>query len=126
MQLFSKLLRLRCTREFERVFSARAAVADEFLIVFILPNNLQVSRLGLSVSRKVGNSVVRNRWKRLIREAFRKNCRSFPQCIDLIVLPQRKAQPPNGKKIEFSFKKLITRAFKRISTNRPSGNTETT
>lgn len=120
MQSFSKVLRLRCTREFERVFGAKAAVADELLIVFILPNNLQVSRLGLSVSRKVGNSVVRNHWKRLIREAFRKNYESFPQCVDLVVLPQRKAKISDGNKIETSFKKLITRAFKRITVNRSS------
>jgi ribonuclease P protein component len=114
VQLFQKNLRLRNTVEFERVYNARLAVSDELLIVFVLPNNLQVSRLGLSVSRKVGNAVVRNRWKRLIREAFRKNCVSFKRCIDLVVLPQRNANLVGGQKIESSFNKLISRAVRRI------------
>lgn len=115
LQLFPNTLRLRNSREFERVFNAKIAVADELLIVFVLPNDLPFSRLGLSVSRKVGNAVVRNRWKRLIREAFRKNYESFQRRFDLIVLPQRKAKLVGGQKIENSFKKLVAKAIKRIS-----------
>jgi ribonuclease P protein component len=107
-------LRLRNSHEFKRVFDARIAFADELLIVFVLPNDLQVSRLGLSVSRKVGNAVIRNHWKRLIREAFRKNYELFQRCLDIVVLPQRNAKITDGQKIEISFKKLIARAIKRI------------
>ena len=52
-------------------------------------NELTYSRLGLSVSRKVGNAVARNRWKRLIREAFRLSCAELPVGLDLVVRPQR-------------------------------------
>ncbi|MDR2170402.1 MAG: ribonuclease P protein component [Planctomycetaceae bacterium] len=117
MGLFPKTSRLRYRGEFERVFDAKIAVSDGLLIVFVLQNDLQRSRLGLSVSRKVGNAVVRNRWKRLIREAFRKIYETFPLYLDVIVIPQRNAKISNGKNIEASLKKLIKKAIKRILNN---------
>ena len=63
------------------------------LLVYGLPNELPHSRLGLSVSRKVGNAVKRVRWKRLIREAFRRNRDEIPRKLDLIVIPRRGIEP---------------------------------
>ena len=50
-------------------------------------------RLGLSVSRKVGGAVLRNRWKRLIREAFRTGQPRLPEGLDLVVIPRKKDEP---------------------------------
>ena len=49
--------------------------------------------MGLSVSRKVGGAVVRNRWKRLLREAFRLTRPQLPAGIDLIVIPRAGTEP---------------------------------
>jgi ribonuclease P protein component len=83
--------RIRKQADFDRVYKARVYVADNVLVVNGFTNDLAHSRLGLSVSRKVGNAVVRNRWKRLIREAFRLSRAELPVGIDLIVRPQRGA-----------------------------------
>lgn len=63
-------------------------------MVFGFPNGLEITRLGLSVSRKVGGSVERQRWKRRIREAFRCQRHQLPVGLDLIVIPKAQAQPP--------------------------------
>jgi ribonuclease P protein component len=114
-QTFPKALRLHYKSDFDRIYKAKTAASDWLFIIFILPNNLQTSRLGLSISRKVGNAVVRNRWKRLIREVFRKNHQSFPMPLDLIVIPQRNAKITNEQKMKNSIRKLITKAIKRFS-----------
>jgi len=51
------------------------------------------SRIGLSVSKRVGNSPIRNRWKRLIRESFRLQKAQLPLNIDIVVRPKRGAVP---------------------------------
>ena len=109
---FGKTARLRRPAEFKKVFDSRRRAADDVLLVFGLANGLEHSRLGLSVSRKVGNSVVRHRWKRLIREAFRKHRANFPIPLDLVVLPQKGAAPPNARAVEESLRRLAKRLLR--------------
>jgi len=87
-QRFPQSCRLRSRLDFGRVYRRRRSVSDERLIVYGLPNELDRSRLGLSVSRKYGNAVARNRFKRLVREAFRLSRRDLPVGLDLIVIPR--------------------------------------
>jgi ribonuclease P protein component len=90
---FGRKLRIRTAAEFDRIYKARNFAADDVLIVNGDANGLEHPRLGLSISRKVGNAVVRNRWKRLIREAFRLSRERLPAGVDLIVRPQKSAEP---------------------------------
>jgi ribonuclease P protein component len=85
--------RVRKQADYDRVYAARAFAADDVLVVNGAANELTYPRLGLSVSRKVGGAVQRNRWKRLIREAFRLSQQELPRGIDLVVRPQRGARP---------------------------------
>src|SRR5438034_11365891 len=68
---FRKEERLTRPSDFKRVFDRRCSVSDAWLIVYGLLNEKDFCRLGLSVSRKVGSAVRRNRLRRLYREAFR-------------------------------------------------------
>lgn len=90
-QRFPKSVRVRRQSEFDLVYKNRVFAADDVLVVKASRNGLEVTRLGLSVSRKVGNAVVRNRWKRRIRESFRKQRLSLPAGMDLIVRPKKGA-----------------------------------
>jgi ribonuclease P protein component len=84
---FPKAVRLRTKTEFDRVYAAKCKAADGTLLMFVQPNGLAHPRIGLSVSRKVGNAVVRNRVKRLLREAFRLSQHELPAGWDLVVIP---------------------------------------
>lgn len=90
---FPRRLRLRDQRDFDRVFQGKAYAADDRLVMNATGNGLTCTRLGISVSRKVGNAVVRNRWKRLIREAFRRLRTEMPRGLDCVVRPRKGAQP---------------------------------
>jgi ribonuclease P protein component len=85
---FSKRARLLRAADFERVFAARISAADGQLRMYAVANDLGYPRLGLTVSRKVGGAVERNRWKRAIRETFRLVQHEMP-ALDLVCVPHR-------------------------------------
>lgn len=113
MPAFGRELRIRKPREFDRVYAARIYAADDVLVINGDANGLDHPRLGLSVSKKAGNAVMRNRWKRLIREAFRLSLERLPPGIDLIVRPQ-KATEPDFSAISRSLPALAARIARRV------------
>lgn len=92
-QTFPRECHIRRGADFQRAYRRRCAVSDELLVLHSCENGLAFARLGLSVSRKVGGAVVRNRWKRLLREAFRLSRRDLPAGIDLVVIPRQQVEP---------------------------------
>jgi ribonuclease P protein component len=83
--------RLRDPRDFERVYAARQAVHTASLVLFSCPNGLSFARLGVSVSKKHGKAVKRNRIKRVLRAAFRLSSHLLPQGNDYVLVPKRGA-----------------------------------
>ena len=75
------------------MFAARLRRDAGPLIVRVAPNGLGFHRLGVSVPKKVGNAVVRHRWKRLVREAFRLHRHGWPGGYDVVVLVQPSRKP---------------------------------
>lgn len=103
--------RLKTPADFDRVFAHRRSSADANLVVYSAPNECRHPRLGLVVGRKVGPAVIRNRWKRLIREAFRLNQHHLPMDFDLVVLP-RGNQPPTLVQMQASLLKVSAAAVR--------------
>ena len=79
--------RLRRGADFRAVYATRARAADGRLVVYARANGRDVTRLGLSVGRRCGGSVERNRTKRLLREAFRQARHTFPLGFDVVLVP---------------------------------------
>ncbi len=86
---FPKSIRVRKRREYLAVQRGGRRVTTEHFIVHARPNGGRPARLGVTVSRKVGNAVVRNRVKRLCREAFRRNVSRFPRGLDVVMVARQ-------------------------------------
>ena len=111
---FPKSAHLRKPADFDRVYESKAYASDDVLVVNAAANYLGLTRLGLSISRKYGQATVRNRWKRLIREAFRKLLGDLPPGLDLVVRPKRGADPVYAD-IAVSLPQLVARVAKRVA-----------
>jgi len=86
---FRRHERINDPRHFRRAFERRRSAADEILVVYGVENGLDHPRLGISVSRKkIRRATGRNRFKRLVREAFRLSKAELPAGVDLVVVPR--------------------------------------
>jgi len=101
---FPKKKRLASNRQFKAVLDHGRRAGDGLLTLYLAPNQCGYPRLGVSVGKSCGNAVVRNRLKRLLREAFRQSQDRIPPDHDYVlmispVLSRRLKHPPEAAKI---------------------------
>lgn len=100
--------RLKKSSEFSRIYKRGKSFADKYLVVYFLPNKIEETRLGISVSKKVGNAVTRNRIKRLIKEAFRHNV-NLEKNYDIIIIARVRSNTASYDRIEKSVNFLLNK-----------------
>ena len=100
------IVTLKNNREFGMVYNQRESYANKYLVMYLRSNDLDYSRLGISVSKKVGNSVVRHRITRLIRESYRLNRNSIKDGYDIVIVARVTAKGKNYHDIESAFMHL--------------------
>ncbi len=115
---FSKRMRLLKPSGFDRVMRSRVSAVDGLMRVYGAANELGHARLGLTVSRRMGVAVERNRWKRALREAFRLGQNELPAC-DLVCIPHRDAQPDVAR-LGASLVKLSRQIEAKLNKGRPA------
>ena len=91
---------LKKNEDFKKVFDEKKSCANKYLVLYYRENGLDTNRLGIQVSKKVGNSVVRHRLTRLIRESYRLNEKKFKHGYDLVVIARSDAKGKTYKEIE--------------------------
>lgn len=77
---------IKSSSVFKQVYHGGRSYANLYLIMYVLKNGTSTNRIGISVSKKVGNSVVRHRITRLIRESYRLNEDMFNSGLDIVVI----------------------------------------
>lgn len=100
---------LKKNSEFQRVYGIRKSHGTRNLIMYAAPNQKEVTRIGISVSKKVGNSVIRHRVTRLIRESYRLNKNILKPGYDIIVVARPLAKEQGFMEVEQSYRYLLKR-----------------
>jgi len=106
--------RVRRKSEFDRTMREGGLARDDLMKVFVCRNGLADTRLGVSVSRKHGDAVRRNRVRRRLRHAFAAALARLPDGVDVIVVPFPLAVEPDFTRVVESMVKLTLRALDRL------------
>lgn len=111
---FPKSTRLRARTDFDDLFQRGLVVVDQVLIIHARAASDR-GRLGISIAKRVGHAPCRNRWKRLIREVYRRLAARSPAlgCMDLLIRPRRGAEPSYAD-IERSLASLTSRLDRKL------------
>lgn len=112
--------RLRLERDFAGVLRTGRKASDGLLVVYVAPNSLGWARLGISVPKRIGNSVRRHYVRRKIREAFRLNRPRLPNGFDLVCVA-RPGAATAGARIDESLLRLVGRLVPIGGTSRARG-----
>ncbi len=91
---------LKKNQDFQSVYQKGRSYANKLLVMYVLENNMERNRLGISVSKKVGNSVVRHHVTRLVRESYRLQENIFNSGLDIVVIARANAASASYAEIE--------------------------
>ena len=91
---------LKKNQDFQKVYKNGTSKGNRYLVMYVLKNQYMKNRLGISVSKKVGNSVVRHRITRLIRESYRLHEMEFEKGLDIVVVARPLAKDRSYQEIE--------------------------
>lgn len=111
---FPRSCRLTTRRQFLTVYAEGRRVASKSFTVFGLPNSAGTCRLGITVTRKVGNAVRRNRIKRRLRDVFRRNQMLLAPNVDLVVNAHASIDVTDSAAIEAEFLRTFRRLAKHL------------
>ena len=83
---------LKKNKDFQNVYRKGKSYANRYFVMYVLKNDTEQNRIGISVSKKVGNSVIRHHLARLVREAYRLHEDMFNSGLDIVVIARGAAK----------------------------------
>ena len=91
---------MKKNKDFQNVYNNGVSFANRYLVMYVLKNNTENNRIGISVSKKVGNSVIRHHLTRLIRESYRLHEDMFDSGLDIVVIARATARNISYHEVE--------------------------
>lgn len=91
---------LKKNYEFKNVYNHGVSYANRYLVMYVMNNQTDKNRIGISVSKKVGNSVIRHHLTRLVRESYRLHEELFNSGLDIVVVARVNAKDASYHDIE--------------------------
>ncbi|WP_091750321.1 ribonuclease P protein component [Propionispora vibrioides] len=101
---------LHKNKQFQTVYKTGKSYSNRMLVMYVLPNPAQKRRVGFAAGKRLGGAVVRNRVKRLLREAYRMRQHELRQDVDLIIVGRKPAVDSNAQAVTKAFLDLCKRA----------------
>lgn len=105
-----KVTKIRKNAEFRAVYRRGKSFSNNLLVLYIYKNKKSINRVGISVSKKVGKSVVRSRVKRLIKECYRLNNSNLKLGYDLVFIARTAASDKSYSEIDNAIKNIFKKA----------------
>ena len=107
-QTLEKFRRIRRSSDYQRCWQEGQHYHTTYFVVIVNPGR-DFSRLGITVSRKVGNAVCRNQFKRWIRDLFRNNYKNFGSIVDISIIAKRQARYLSHIQVDQELLKVFAR-----------------
>ncbi len=105
--MLKRSYRLKKNRDFKEVFQQGKSILNKYMVLYYRKNHLQKLRIGFTVSKKIGGAVVRNRIKRILREAVRKHILEMVSGIDIILIARGTIKGIKSIEVEQYLVKLL-------------------
>lgn len=102
---------LRKKDDFSLIYKKGKSVPERYIVLFYRKNNLPYNRIAFLASKKVGNSVQRNRAKRLMKESYRLSCNNIKEGYDLVFIARNTI---NGRSFAEADRSLVN-ALRRVN-----------
>jgi ribonuclease P protein component len=106
-QGYPATVRVRKRPDFQRAYTTGTKRVGPNCVLYVCPNESSVTRLGVTATRKIGNAVRRNRAKRLIREAFRRERANLPTGLDIVVVARMRLPNRRNSEVQAELRQLI-------------------
>lgn len=106
----AEIERLKKNVEFKNVYKKGKSIPDKFVVIYLCKNTSNVTRVGFTASKKVGNSVKRNKARRLMKETFRKNSDNIKTGYDIVFIARVAIINANYFDVEKSISRVMKKA----------------
>ncbi|MGV8153686.1 MAG: ribonuclease P protein component [Alkaliphilus sp.] len=103
----NKVNNIRKNKEYREVYKHGKSMANRLLIIYFKKNNSEENRIGFTVSKKVGKSVVRNRVRRLLKESYRLNFEKIEKGYDIVFIARKNVKESPFKEVKSAMMHLL-------------------